>query len=67
MRLPILMDRVALNSLCELFVCRVHFGLCVLSHHKRLAKNCLSDSLVEADNQSVSGRVGERVRGVEVS
>lgn len=45
----------------------MHFGLCVLSHHKRLAKIRLSDSVVEADNESVSERVGERVRGVEVS
>ena len=45
----------------------MHFGLCALSHHKRLAKNCLSDSAVEADNESVRGGVGERERGVEVS
>ena len=67
MRLPILMDRVALNSHCELLVCRVHFGLCVLSHHRRLAKIRLSDSVVETDNESVRGGVGERERGVEVS
>lgn len=45
----------------------MHFGLYVLSHHKRLAKNCLSESVVEADNESARGGVGERERGVEVS